>query len=96
MKTKLVLLDIIESNLEYIMGDEKDEYDVPYKEVYSHELRRIAQDVQDYIDSNYYTRDEILTLLRFEFIGCFGDCVSHNRAMFERIMYKYYDRTRVE
>jgi len=97
MKIKLVLLDIIENNLEYIMEDKTDEYDVSYKEVYSHELSRIAQDVQtSYIDSKYYTRDEIITLLRAEFLECFGgDCIDHNRTIFERIMYQYYDRTRI-
>jgi len=96
-KSKLILLDIIENNLKYIMKDEKDEYDVPYKEVYSHELSRIAKDTQEYyINSKYYTRDEIITLLRAEFIGCFGgDCIDSNRAIYERIMYEYYDRIKI-
>lgn len=94
---KLILLDIIESHLSYIFGNENDEYNIPYKEVYKHELKRIAKGTQDdCINSRYYTREEMITLLRSEFIECFGgDCIDHNRAIFERILYQYYDRTSI-
>jgi len=97
MKSKLVLLDVIESHIISIFGNEKDECDIPYKEVYTHELSRIAKDTQEYyINSKYYTRDEIITLLRSEFIECFGgDCIDHNRAIFERIIYRYYDAIKI-
>jgi hypothetical protein len=88
---KSKLLDAIEYNLDYIFGSYKDEYDIPYKEVYIHELGRIASDTQKYLSTMLYTKEEIITLLRADFIGTFSSgCINYSRAIFEKIINDYY------
>lgn len=87
---KLKLLTGIERNLKYILGNEKDEYDKYYKDVYVHELNRISNEVQEDINTGLYTQSELITILRKQFIDCFGaNNINHHNAIFERILMNY-------
>jgi len=51
---------------------DKDEYDVPYNQVYIHELKTMSQDVvwHDEIKNPIY----LAGILKHNMLGCFGDC----------------------
>jgi len=84
------LSKVINDHLDYIWDDEdtEDDYGVC-------EIKEIAEIVQHHIDSKLFTKEEISVLLRAEFISAFGgECIDHNRLIFERIMDQYYDGIR--
>jgi hypothetical protein len=87
---KLKLLTEIERNINYILGNEVDENNEYYKDVYVNELNRIANEMQENFSSGLYTQSELVTIFRKQFIDCFGaDNINHHNAIFEKILMNY-------
>jgi len=90
MTNENLLLKSINDNLDYIWDDENTEDDYGI-----YEIKEIVEIVQYHIDSNLFNKEEISVLLRAEFISAFGgECIDHNRLIFERIMDQYYNGIR--
>jgi len=87
MADENLLLKFINNNLDYIWDDEDTEVDYGI-----YEIKEIVEIIQYHIDSKLFTKEEISVLLRAEFISAFGgECIDHNRLIFERIIGQYYD-----